>query len=169
MVRYSDFATYHDAAFDLGATADGRGSTYYGERADRHVMSDLHQVIDLGSSTDNGWPKGPPIDASIRADLDIALDDDVPQLGHLSKTELWIWSVAESIRADDRVVMDRYAVLDLSSIPNRDAAIERNIIAELDVLIESGVAMYGDVLANHAASTDHNACPDASSLADYGG
>ena len=50
--------------------------------ADRHIVADLDQIVDLGALADHGIADGAAVDGRIGADLDVVLDDDAADLRH---------------------------------------------------------------------------------------
>jgi hypothetical protein len=52
--------------------------------ADRHVVAELNEVVDLRPLADPALPKGRPVDGRVRPDLDVCLDDRPPDLGNFS-------------------------------------------------------------------------------------
>src|SRR5258706_6048548 len=70
------------------------------EPTDFHVMSDLNEVVDLGSVTDDSVVDASAIDRRVRADLDVVSDNaaaDVRNLRMLVSAR----HVAKSVRAKD--------------------------------------------------------------------
>jgi len=47
-----------------------------------HVMADLHQIVDLGASSDDGVGKGTAIYAAVRSDLHVILENAGTLVGH---------------------------------------------------------------------------------------
>src|SRR5687767_2539104 len=68
---------------------DGRATSYTGLGNDHampsngHVMGDLDEIVDLGALADHRIAMRAAVDGGPGADLDVVLDDDAPDLGHL--------------------------------------------------------------------------------------
>lgn len=58
------------------------------QRPERHIVSDLHQVIELRARTDYGVAGGTTIDRRIGTDLNVIFNDDTAELRHRQKTRL---------------------------------------------------------------------------------
>src|SRR5919198_5271554 len=67
---------------------------------DLHVVSDLHEVVDLGPAADDRQPQGRAVDGRVRADLDVVVDQHGADLRDLP-VRLAIEGVAEPVGADD--------------------------------------------------------------------
>ena len=77
-----------------------------------HIMSHLHQVVDLGPLANDGGTQGASVDGHIGPDLDIVANDDVADLRHLPVNAA-VLDVTKAIRADDRSAVDADAIADL--------------------------------------------------------
>ena len=74
--------TEHHEIFQDGATGYSDLRDQDAMAANRHVVPDLHQVIDLGTLADHGVADGAAVDHGPCADLDIVLNDDAAELRH---------------------------------------------------------------------------------------
>src|SRR5690606_36662653 len=95
--------------------ADGNGAgnaAMGGEHAttsDPYIMGDLDEIIYLGPLADHRIGKRAAIDRGVGADLDVVLDDDAAELGHLVEAGA-ARHVAEAVLADAHAGMDDDAV-----------------------------------------------------------
>src|SRR5262245_28013447 len=111
VISDAGLTTHDDTVLDRGATRD---SDLAGEQAvtsNRHVVRDLHQIVDLGSLPDHGVTNGPAIDSGVGADFDIVLDNDAPNLRHLVGSAR-AWHIAKAILANRAARMDDDPVTD---------------------------------------------------------
>src|SRR6266581_2532220 len=83
VIGHARFATHNDTVLDRGATRDSDLGGEQTVTSDRHVVRDLHQIVDLASLPDHGVPDGPAVDRGIGANFDVVLDDDAPDLRNL--------------------------------------------------------------------------------------
>src|SRR5690349_4683061 len=93
-------AAEHGVVPHAGAAGDPDLRTEDGVAADRDVVRDLHEVIDLRPLPDDRAAETGPVQGRVGADLDVVLDHDVPHLGNLfmaAGNEF----VAETVGADD--------------------------------------------------------------------
>src|SRR5258706_8042571 len=67
---------------------------------DFHVMSDLNEVVDLGSVTDDGVVDASAIDRRVRADLDVVSNNAAADVRNL-RVFIAARHVAKSVRAKD--------------------------------------------------------------------
>ena len=86
-------------------------------RADLNVVSNLHQIVDLGSAADSRSAELGPIDAGARADLHIILDYNRSDLWNLLMLAT-IPPIAEAIAAQHGVGMNDDAVSDRDPLAN---------------------------------------------------
>ena len=77
--------------------------------ADDDVVSDLHEVVDLGAGADPGPSEAGAIHATVRADLDVVVDLDDPDLLDLFVAAFDEFE-AEPVGADDDSAVEDDAV-----------------------------------------------------------
>src|SRR5262245_17270621 len=83
VISHAGLAAHNDTVLHRGATRDSDLAREQAVTADRHVVRDVHHIVDLGSLPDHGVADGPPVDGAIGADLDVVLDDHTSHLGNL--------------------------------------------------------------------------------------
>src|SRR5882724_7701791 len=83
VISHADLTTHNDTVLQRGATRDSDLAGEQTVTSDRHVVRDLHQIVDLASLPDHGVPDGPAVNARIGADFDVVLDDHTSNLGNL--------------------------------------------------------------------------------------
>ena len=84
VIANGTLAPYHDARAKANAARQPRLANDDAVRANLSVVTDLNEVIDLGSMADAGGAELGAVDADARADLDIVFDDTVPICGILA-------------------------------------------------------------------------------------
>src|SRR5881409_3765122 len=105
MTSETDLAGEGDEITQLGAAGDAGLGDDQTMLTQGNVVGDLDEVVDLCAPTDRGRPERAPIDGSVRADLDVVMNDDVPDLRDLAMGA-GIEHVTESVRADDGAGMN---------------------------------------------------------------
>ena len=96
-----------DLTGEHGEVADRNAARYADLRdnqamaADRAVVSDLHEIIDLRAFTDHRIAGSAAVDSGVRTDLDVVLDDDAPDLRDFLVT-LRRRQIAEAVHAPAR-------------------------------------------------------------------
>src|ERR1035438_10327942 len=108
MPRQADLPAENHVTPQLGAAGDPRLADDDAMVADRHVVSYLHQVINLGALADDRRPESAAINGHIRPDLHVVADDDIADLRNLAVRAV-VEHVAEAVRAHDRTGMDAHA------------------------------------------------------------
>src|ERR1700681_198613 len=124
--------------------------------ADRGVVSDLHQVIDLGALADGGIAPGAPVDCRPGADLHVVLDDDATDLRHLDVPPLSILNVTEAILADAHAGMHDDAIAD-QRVHDARTGTDRAIAADAHVGADHRIGADQRAASDLGARTDHGA------------
>src|SRR5262249_20639423 len=137
---------------ELGGAGDADIGHDHAMPADRDVVGDLHEVVDLGALADHRIAERAAIDAAVGTDLHVVLDDDAAHLGHF-EVPPGPHGKAEAVLADAHARMQQHAVADQRV---RDAG------AGADV----AVAADGAAIAHHGAGRHHRAAPDLRLAAD---
>ena len=120
----SDLAGEHDRVFDGGAPGDPNlgGEQYV--PPDTNAVSNLDEVIDLRSRADPGFSDGGSIDGHVRANLDIRLEYDPPQLWDLLVRPVRSLSEPIAVASDHGSVLQHDPVTDVNPLPNRHMRME---------------------------------------------
>src|SRR5262249_26352082 len=84
----------------------------------RDAVSDLHEIVDLGSGTNPRLPDGRSIDRRVGANLDVVFDDDAADLGNLLMGAIRPRGEAEAVAADDGAVLNDDAIANLHALAN---------------------------------------------------
>src|SRR6516162_1821897 len=138
-----------DLTGEHGEVADRNAARYADLRdnqamaADRAVVSDLHEIVDLGAFADHRIAGSAAVDSSVRTDLDVVLDDDAPGLRDFLVT-LRRRQIAEAVLPDADTRMDDDPVAD-QGMHDRGA------------WTDCAVAADADARSNDRASADHRA------------
>ncbi len=115
--------------------------------ADRDVMGDLDQVVDLGALLDDCLAQCGAIDRHIRAQFNIVFDRDPAKLGNLVVPSL-ILHIAETVASDDRATV------------HDDPGANRAAFSDDDVRIEEGIVSNGRIVADKHAWVEHHSRTD---------
>ena len=125
-------------------------------------MADLHQVVDLGPTTDDGLSERGAVDAGAGAQLDVVLDAGDPRLRHLAMhrsraVAVHVERESEAVRSDDRVRLQDDAVAENAPLAN-DGARPDDAVGADACLVEDGATRLQD----RARPDSHAAAHDAS-------
>src|SRR5262245_59270640 len=81
MVTKSDLAAHDNIIPNLNASRNASLRRDGTVATDRHVMRHLHKIVDFSPLADYSHTKCPAVHRRIRANFNIVLDDDLPNLG----------------------------------------------------------------------------------------
>src|SRR5437867_6244001 len=111
-------------------------------------MSDLDQIVDLGSARDMGFTNTSAVNASVGLNFHVIFDHRRPGLDNFVPAAGVILGETKTIAAND------YAIL------------QNDVITNAAVLSHNGVRMSKEVIANARATIDHDVCQQYCVLAD---
>src|SRR5262249_28167075 len=114
--------------------------------ADRDIVSDLHQIVDLGALADHRIAIGSAIDRGPCPDFHVVLQDDPTELQDLAMA-LCSHHVAEAVLSDCAAWMHDHAIAD-QGVGNRDVG------ADYAVAADAHVRSNGGARVDHGASSD---------------
>ena len=102
--------------------------------ADRHVMSDLDEIVDLGSLSDDGIARRSPVYGATGADFHIVLNNHSPKLRNFG-VSLHAHPIAEPVLPDPATGMKDDIVAnqrtdDRCTRTNRAAAADLHVLAD---------------------------------------
>ena len=138
---------------DLRAASDSHLRHQNTVLPDSHIVGDLNQVIDLGTTADHRGPESRPIDRHIRTDFNVIMDDHLPHLRHLAVLTL-VEHIAEAIRTNHRARMNTHTP------PQRTAWVERHI------RIKPAPITHDTVLRDEIATNEDRLSPDPDPFTD---
>ena len=104
---------------DLGAAGDAHLRHHDAVLADRHVVSDLNEVIHLGSAAEDRGTQRGAVDGHAGADLHIVMQDHLSDLRNLAVLSL-VEHIPEAVRTDDRPGVDSDAASEHGAGIDRD-------------------------------------------------
>src|SRR6202171_4983322 len=121
MVGEANLPAHHDV-IPHGAAAGYTGlRDEHAVPSDGGVVSDLHQIVDLGALADDGISGRAAVDGRIGADLHVVLDDDAAGLRNLLMSPR-ARQIAEAVLPDTDTRMDDDAIADQGMLDRRAGA-----------------------------------------------
>src|SRR5215207_6276421 len=158
MAYHPDLASDYDEVLQRRRTRDADLRDDYAVAPDDHVMTDLDEVIDLGPLADDPVAARAAIDGRVGADLDVVLDDDAADLGHLP-VPARAHGEAETVLLDADARMQDHAVPD-ERVQETDAGADR--AATTDAYVRADHRLWADDRAGSYFGTgaDHGAGVD---------
>src|SRR5581483_11966975 len=129
----------HDILFNGNTSGKAGLSGNHDIFSDITVVSDVHQVVDLRSSSDASCIQRSTVDSRVRANLDVVFDFEASNLRKLlSTSSLFIDYIAEAIAAQHCPCMDNHP------IPNSHVSVDGHIGIDVAVASESYICSdYG--------------------------
>ena len=100
MARDADLARQNHIVIEGGAAGNPRLGADEAMFSNNHVMTDLHQIVDLAPLAHHRAAEARPVDGGIGPDLDVVLEHDIADLGHFLVAAPAKF-IAEAVRADN--------------------------------------------------------------------
>src|SRR5688572_11356964 len=124
-----------DVPSDARAAGDADAACHRAVRADAHVVTDLHLVVELDPLLDHRVVERAAVDSGIRANLDVVADAHPADLWNFYPAA-FLGGDAEAVGADDRAGMDHHALAEHALRIKHDARIKARVVADGDVLAD---------------------------------
>src|SRR5450755_131951 len=123
--------------------------------ADRDVVPDLHEIVDLRSAADDGGPGHGAVDGRTRADLHAIADDHVADLRDLDLLDAHAHE-AEAVAADDAARVQYAIIAHNAVIEHRRARVQMRARPDLRVSPDVGEGLQQRAVAERCAAFDHD-------------
>jgi hypothetical protein len=169
VIGHPDMASQDDVVADARAARDPNSGHNQAAFANPHVVTHLHQVIELGSTPDDRVVDAPSIDARMGPDLNLVLEDAVADVGN-ADVFLPIPQVTEALSTQYGPGLEHHTVSDPGAgiayhtrtdsdvIPDLDAITKRDTLShsaactQADISSQHGVGCNGQVSAKLSSS-----------------
>src|SRR5215467_6652197 len=122
--------------------------------ADLDVVADLHQVVDLRASADDGSAQHRAVDRGVGADVHVVLDHDDADLRDLAMPGA-IEDVAESVATDDGAGLNVHAAAEPDALAQHDPWMEHRVFTDLDAGSDVHHRMDAGAWPDDRARADH--------------
>src|SRR5262249_11699361 len=133
--------------------------------ANIHVMTYMHQVIDLRATTNDRHVERAAIDSRIGTDLNVVLDFQTPDLGKRKiAAGLLVAYITESVAAQHSSAMDDYAIADRCRRIDCDFRINAAVASGFYSCRQDTTSSNRSVVADLNVSADHGELSDADIL-----
>ena len=169
MVWKTGLTANYGAVADLGTASQANLGHNKTVGSDRHIVADLDQVIQFGTSTNPGLSQRAAIDAGTRPDLDIILDHytsdgiDANEFsieaanfaGRDSRLDAaWFGRhISKAISSDRGICLNDHPVTNLATIANSDAGVQKRPFADHNVGADADMRYQSAVIGDFAART----------------
>ena len=141
MIGDAHLAGQNHAITHPGAPSDANMGAENAVFADGDAVSDLDEIVELGTALDPGDTHRRPIHRAEGADFNIVTYLHDTELRDLDVGSVRILRETKTIGADDRVAMDDDAVSHPAPLADANASMQGRIIADRDVLVDHHVRM----------------------------
>src|SRR5262249_53361978 len=136
-----------DAAGDAALRDDNAVATY------PHIVSDLHQVVDLGAFANDSIAIGAAIDGGAGADFHVVLNDDATDLQHFTVTAC-SHHITESVLTNGAAGMNDHAIAD-QAIGDGSIGTDAAMAADTHVGSDRGAGVDHRAHSDFGARTDN--------------
>jgi len=158
----------HTIAYFRGAAeADLRAEQ--GIVADLRSVADLHQVVNLDSTTDVGFADTGAVDAGVGLDFHIVFDHNWGGLRNFVPFAIVSLGKAEAVRADDDSVVQQDVIADAAVLANHGVRMGEEIVADLYSAIDNRVRQQDGMIADLDVLVDDNIGTEVSIASNLGG
>src|SRR4026207_2294760 len=128
--------------------------------SDADVVSDLHEIIDLGSLADDGIAERAPIDRAVAADLDVVLDNHAAKLGKFLMPPVGE-NISETVRADYRAGVNHHTIADAYSRIDVHVGMQHRVCTDCRALADDHACVqYRSRADGHTFIDDHRGAND---------
>ncbi len=138
--------TCGDKISKLGRTGNADLRDNQTSPSDRHIMGDLHKIIDFGAFSNHGIARRSAVDRGVGADLDIVLNNDTADLRNFEMA-LAARHKAETILADPYAWMKDDTIAN-QGMNNRYLRTDRTLAAKAYIRTDNSIGPYGCPSAN---------------------
>jgi hypothetical protein len=121
------------------------------------VVTDLNQVVELGTAPDPCYSEASPVDTAIRPDLHIIFDDHASQLQKLDLPPGFIRYKAETVCSDDSAAMNAASRTDFSAIVDRDVRKDHRIVTDANAIAKGYARMKRYAVADDGSAANGHA------------
>jgi hypothetical protein len=166
VIRNSRLTAHYDTIADRGTPSQSNLRNNQAIAAKHYVMPNLDQIIELGTTPNSRLPKRPSVNTGSRTDLDVILDNHVPQRMNSNDIRVEVSNLpglpdrfnapclsrheGESVPPDRRIGLDDDSVANFASVTYANAGVEQGVITDRHVGPDVNI---GDELTMIAKST----------------
>lgn len=115
----------------------------------------MYQVINLGSTLDDGAAGGCPVDCRMRPDFHVVANNDVADLRHFMVLAA-NGDKTKTVAADGGVAMNNTAIADNALLPYGYTGVNDDVSTDLDALADIGVRIDDGVIADYRIIRDND-------------
>src|SRR6185436_2725887 len=131
-------------------------------------MSYLHKVVDFCPAANACFTHASPIDASVRLNLNIVLNDRRPGLHDLAPMSGVVLGKSEPISAHYNAVLQDHVVANSAKLANNGVRVGDKVVADLGAAIDHAVCKQHSVVADLEVFADHHVGSDVGIRANPG-
>src|SRR5580704_17258637 len=116
--------------------------------ANAGAMTNLYQIVDLSATGNVGFADAGAVDAGIRLDFHVVLDDYWHRLRDFVPVAEIIFRESEAVRANNHAVLQHHVVSNAAVLADDGVSMCHEVVADFHPLINNYVRQYYSVFAN---------------------
>src|SRR5437870_4919330 len=132
-------------------------------------MSDLDQIIDLGSARDMGFANTGAVNASVGLNFHVIFNHCRPGLDNFVPAAGIILGETKTIAADDYSILQDHVIADAAMLAHDGVRVSEKVIADACATIDHDVCQQYCVLADVDIFVHYRIGTDVCAFADFGG
>src|SRR5260370_24094004 len=125
--------------------------------------------MDLNASTDASFADGGEVDAGVRLDLHIVVNDDRSGLRNFVPASFVSLGETKAVRADHDAVVQQHVVADAAVFANHGVSVSEEIVADLYPAVDHRMRQQNGIVANLDILVDYDIRTDVSSASNLCG
>ncbi len=133
--------------------------------SDSHVMSNLHEVVDLGTPPDDGLTQRGSINGTVRANFNVVFDDDDTRLGYFDSFAPTP-RITEPVAANNNSSVQDHAVAQATPFAHHHVRVKHTVSADLRCFTNVDARENHRILTDLRARTDKSVGENCHAVAD---
>src|SRR6185503_18057993 len=154
VVRDPDLAGEHHVVVDDAASGDADLGRKQDTPSNLDPVSDLHQVVHLGTGADARLAHCRPIDSRIRSDLDVVLNHDAAPLRDLQMRAVGLPGDSKSLAPNDGALLQDDTVAKHAAVTDRHLRTHDAVFADTRARPDDDIWIDDGPRADRRAGTD---------------
>src|SRR5688572_7086469 len=134
MTDNTSLSSNHNVFANFGRTTDAGLGGDHCIMPYFHVMSNLDQVIQLRTGTNQCRTHRCAVNSGIGTDFDIVFNNDIADLWHFFEAPIWLRSKAETIAAYHCTCMDNYIPADQAIMVNSHSGVNDGVLTNHNII-----------------------------------
>lgn len=165
--RNADLSGQDYVTADFGRTRKPDLSAQKRPLPNFRAVSNLHQIIDLRTATDFRRSNARSVDASVRLNLNLILDDDRARLNNFVPAPFFVLRESEAIATDDDSILQKHVIPDSTALSHDGVSMSKKSVSDScspiydDVSKKGGAFSKDNIIPNHYVWADMRIFPNS--------